>query len=324
MILVTGATGIVGTQILKQLVAQNQAVKALKRSNSDTSWTTAINHKIHWIEADILDLLALDKAFEGVSRVIHCAAVISFDNRNDAHMQHVNIEGTKNVLDLAQKHNIKKLVHISSVAALGRKTDHQEITEQAQWEASPLNTAYATSKYLAELEVWRAQEEGLPTIILNPSVIIGPGNWNSSSTQLFTHVKKGNPMYPTGSVNYVDVRDVARIAIIMANHTVQGQRFILNAGMVSYQHLFQLIAQAMNKKPPQLKVSPKLAIFVASILRVVTLFTGIKTNITREAVLLSRLTIVFSSRKVAQLLNYTFTPLQDSVAWTCQQLENKK
>lgn len=323
MILVTGASGLLGSHVLKQLLTTEKSVRAIKRGKSNTSWTSDINDKTEWVEADILDFVTLDKAFEKVTKVVHCAAIISFDNSSDAAMHKVNIEGTKNILALCEKHDIQKLIYISSVAALGRSAQKEVITESAKWISSELNTAYGTSKYLAELEVWRASEEGLDTIILNPSVIIGPAEWHSPSTNLFRHVKSGNPMYPTGKLNYVDVRDVAKIAVLFLHTESSGERYILNAGIISYKSFFKLVAITMNKKAPNLKVNPSLAIFVASILRVVRFFTGIKSNITREAVLLSQLNILFSAEKVEKKLNFKFIPIEDSIRWTCKQLENK-
>lgn len=323
MILVTGGSGILGSQIIRGLQTDNKAVRAIKRSTSDISWTSDINGDIQWIESDILDIIGLDKAFEDITHVIHCAAVVSFDNSNDLQMNNVNIEGTKNILVLCQKYNIQKLIYISSVAALGRSSNADIITEDAKWESSDLNTAYANSKYLAELEVWRAQEEGLATVILNPSVIIGPGNWNNSSINLFKHVNEGNPLYPIGSLNFVDVRDVVNIAIKFLSNNVHSERFILNAGMLSYKSFFGLVANAMHKKAPFLKVNPSLAVFVAAVLRIVKFFTGIKSNITKEAVLMSQLRILFSADKVEKQLNYKFRSVEESVHWTCEQLKKQ-
>ncbi|MCF6352271.1 MAG: NAD-dependent epimerase/dehydratase family protein [Cyclobacteriaceae bacterium] len=323
MILVTGGSGVVGAQVIKKLVGQKLAVRATKRSTSDISWTNDINNSIDWVVCDILDLLSLDKAFEGITHVVHCAAIVSFDNSIDSKMHLVNIEGTKNILTFCQKNNVKKLVYISSVAALGRATNATSIAENTKWESSSLNTAYANSKYLAELEVWRAQEEGLSTVILNPSVIIGPGNWSSSSLNLFAHVKKGNPLYPIGSINYVDVRDVANITNHFLFNATQGERFVLNAGLILYKTFFELIAKSLNKKAPSLKISPPLAIFAAYILRIVRFFTGIKFNITKEAVKLSQLSVLFSAKKVEETLNYKFKRVEDSIQWTCKQLKSK-
>lgn len=322
MILITGASGVLGSQIVRELLNTNKLVRAIKRKASNLRWTQDINKNIDWVEANMLDIMSLDKAFAGVSHVIHCAAIVSFDNSNDAQMHEVNVEGTKNILALSQKHNIEKFIYISSVAALGRFSNSEIITEDAKWESSNLNTAYAQTKYLAELEVWRAQEEGLPTIILNPSVIIGPGDLGSSSLNLFKHIKNGNPLYPIGAINYVDARDVANIVCQFLSNSDQGERFILNAGLVSYKSFFNLISKQMNKKAPFLKVNPPLAIFAASILRSVRFLTGIKSNITKEAVLLSQLAILFSAKKVEIRLGYKFRSFEDSIYWTCEQLEN--
>ncbi len=323
MILVTGASGIVGAAIIKQLHKEKKAIRALKRSASDTTWTQDINSAIEWVEADILDIMGLDKAFDKVTHVIHCAAIVSFDNSNNNLMHTINVEGTKNLLTLSQKHNIQKFVFISSVAALGRNTKTQKITENTKWEESPLNTAYANSKYLAELEVWRAQEEGLPTVILNPSVIIGPGNWNSSSLKLFSHVRNKNPLYPKGTLNYVDVRDVAIIASKLLTNNIKEERFIVSAGAIPYKTFFELVAKAMNKRAPFLKVNTSLAMFAALILRIVRFVTGTKFNITKEAVQLSQLSILYSANKVENLLNHKFIPVEESIHWTCEKLENK-
>lgn len=323
MILVTGASGLVGSQIIRYLLSINKDVRATKRKTSNLEWTSDINEFIDWIETDILDIIKLDSAFIGITHVVHCAAIVSFDNSNNEQMHTVNIEGTKNILVLCQKYNVQKLIYISSIAALGRSSKSDEITEEAKWESSTTNSSYGTSKYLAEIEVWRAQEEGLTTLILNPSVIIGPCNWSSSSVKLFKHVKTGNPLHPIGSLNYVDARDVAKIVSLFLYNNIQAERFILNAGRVSYKDFFGLIAIAMNKKAPFLKISTSLAIFVSGVLNLVKIFTGIKTNITKEAVLLSQSNKIFSASKVEKALDYNFKSLDDSIQWTVEQLKNK-
>ena len=321
MILVTGASGLVGSQIIRQFVNEKKNVRGLKREESNISWLDDISDSIEWFNGDILDFLNIEKAFEGVTHVVHCAAVVSFDNSKDALMHEVNVEGTKNVLALCDKYNIQKLVYISSVAALGRSYKANFITEDAKWVQSSLNTSYAVSKYHAELEVWRAQEEGLKTVILNPSVVIGPSNWSNSSNNLFKHVKDGNPLYPTGSLNYVDVRDLALITSKLLYNNTQAERFIISAGMISYERFFQLVAKSLNKKAPRFKVNPSLAIFVASILKVVRFLTSLKTNITKEAVMLSQLNILFVADKIEKALDFKFRTIEDSIKWTSKQLK---
>lgn len=322
MILVTGATGIVGAQIVRDLVSNKKPLKATRRTSSNISWLSDIENSIEWVEADLVDLPSLEKAFENVEYVIHCAAVVSFDNSNDLLMEKVNVEGTKNMLALSQKYNIKKFIHISSVAAIGRELNNSEITEEAKWVQSSLNTAYAVSKYQSELEVWRAQEEGLSTAILNPSVVLGPGPWDNSSLNLFKHVKNGPPVYPIGSINCVDVRDVSEAALKLLGNKIEGERFILNSEMLTYKRFFSMVAKAMNKKPPRIKISPSLAIFAASLLKVVRVLTGKKSNITKEAVILSQLNIMFSSKKAERVLGVSFKPVEESVSWTYQQIKD--
>ena len=321
MILVTGATGIVGAQIIRDLVKKNQPVKAMRRSASNTAWLADIENEVEWVEADLLDLPSLDKAFRNVEYVIHCAAVVSFDNSNDQLMEKVNVEGTKNMLALSQTYGIKKFVHISSVVAIGRDSNNTEITEETKWVQSSLNTAYATSKYQSELEVWRAQEEGLSTATLNPSVVIGPGPWSNSSLKLFKHVKSGSLFYPLGSINCVDVRDVSFAAIKLLDSEIEAERFILNGEMLTYKKFFGLVAKVMNKKPPRVRISPSLAIFAASILRVVRFLTGVKSFITKDAVILSQLNILFSSEKAKRILGSNFRPVEESISWTYQQIK---
>ncbi|MCB0494749.1 MAG: SDR family NAD(P)-dependent oxidoreductase [Cyclobacteriaceae bacterium] len=322
MILVTGATGIVGMQVVRDLVEKGYTVRAIRRKSSNVSWLADIDEKIEWIEADVVDLPSLEKAFKEVTHVIHCAAVVSFDNSNDQLMKKVNIEGTQNMLALSQKHFVKKFIHISSVAAIGRSSNNAFITEETKWTQSSLNTAYAVSKYQSELEVWRAQEEGLSTVILNPSVVIGPGPWINSSLNLFKHVKDGNPIYPVGSVNCVDVRDISLAALKLIESPIEAERFVLNSEMITYKEFFELIAKAMNKKAPRFKINPSLAIFAASILKPLKLL-GVKTNITKEAVVLSQLNTMFSSEKAERILGIKFKPVQESVNWAYQQILSK-
>lgn len=321
MILVTGASGVIGSQILRALVKNNVSVRATKRNSSDISWTNDINQKIDWVEADILDIMMLERAFKEVTHVVHCAAIVSFNNSKNDNMNLINVEGTKNVLALSQKYKIKKFVHLSSVAALGRTAQKKSINENHKWVPSELNSAYGVSKHLAELEVWRAQEEGLPTVILNPSVVIGPGNWNNSSVKLFRHVKNGSSFYMPGNFNFIDVRDVASIACTFLFNETQGQRYILNAGSVSYHKFFNTVAKAMNKKAPSVKVNFTLAIFAASVLKIVQLVTGIKSDITKEAVVSTRLSHFYSTNKIERALDFKFKELNESINWTWEQLK---
>jgi dihydroflavonol-4-reductase len=228
------------------------------------------------------------------------------------------VQGTKNVVNTCLQNGVKKLVHISSVAALGREKSQSIIDENSKWTESKLNSAYAESKYLAELEVFRAGEEGLNTVILNPSLIMAPANWNKSSAQVFKYVWKKNPFYFDGTTNIVDVRDVAEVACKLLHANLPGERFILNAASISFHDLFQKIADHFKRKPPFIKVNKNvlkiLAVadeFRAYILRTPPL-------ITRENARLADTNYFYNNQKVKQVLNFEFNPIDATLQWCCE------
>ena len=321
MILVTGATGIVGHFIVKDLVTTGHKIRAIKRAGSNIESLAQWSNNIEWVEADLLDLSALEKAFIGVDRVVHCAALVSFHQEDKAEMMNINVNGTANMVNLALDKNVQKFIHVSSVAAIGRKPNNNIIDENTKWEESENNTNYAESKYLGELEVWRAQEEGLQTIIVNPSIILGPGDWNSSSMQLFKYVKEGALFYPGGEMNFVDVRDVSNIIeILLFNDDINDERFILNAGKAYYKDVFALISENLNKSAPKFKVSSTLLIFAYILDTIKSKLLRKKSIITRESIRLSKMNYLFSNEKLKKTLNYEFKTLEDSVVWTCSEI----
>ena len=259
-ILITGATGLVGSATVRRFLADGHRVSVLHRPDSDRSLLQDVVDRIEWIEGDILDVLSLEKALDNIEYVVHAAAVVSFVPRDEAAMVKVNVEGTANVVNVCLHKGIRKLCHVSSVAALGRpnpRTIESDtpvfIDETQRWEDSPNNSAYAKTKYLAELEVWRGISEGLPAVIVNPSLILGEGDWQKSSTQLFRYVYDGKPFYTEGTVNYVDVRDIAEALYRLVNSDIEGERFILSAGSASYYELFEVIAMGFGKRPASIR-----------------------------------------------------------------------
>jgi nucleoside-diphosphate-sugar epimerase len=320
MILVTGASGIVGHFVVKDLVSAGHKIRAIKRDNSNIDNLAPWSNSIEWVEADLLDLSALEKAFIGIDRVVHCAAVVSFHLEDKAEMMNVNINGTANMVNLALENEVKKFVHVSSVAALGRKPNIDVIDENIKWEESENNSNYAESKYLGELEVWRAQEEGLPVVVVNPSVVLGPGKWNSSSMHLFKYVNEGGTFYPKGEINFVDVRDVSNIIEILLFNDIVEERFILNAGKAYYKDVFTLIGNKLNKPAPKIKVSAALLTFAYILDTIKSKLLRKRSIITKESIHLSKMNYFFSNQKLKKALNFEFKTLEDSVAWTCSEI----
>ncbi len=260
MILVTGATGLVGSHLLVALLQENEAVKALYRSNAQIEKTKkvfahknqlALFENIQWVKGDITDIPSLEMAFEKVTHVYHCAAVVSFDPREEESIRKVNIEGTANIVNCCLDFKIKKLCHVSSIAALGDLAEHETIiTEETEWNPEKPHSDYAISKYGAEMEIWRGQQEGLKTIIINPGVILGPGFENQGSGVLFKTIKKTLPFYTTGSTAFVSVLDVVSVARRLMISELSNQRYILSANSYSYKEFSVSICSALQLKQP--------------------------------------------------------------------------
>lgn len=322
MNLVTGATGLVGTAICLELLKAGRPVRALVRVGSDTSWlqkvfafreAASLFEQIEWAEGDLLDLDSLDRAMEGCTHVFHTAAVVSFNPKDEGLMLKMNATGTENVVNAALAKGIHKICHISSTAALGRVKPGQHINEDSAWEQSKLNTPYAISKYAAEREVWRANEEGLPCVILNPSIILGPGNPERSSSAMLTRIAQGINYYPGGSNGFVGLQDVARAALHLTFSEISGERFVVNAENLTYRQVFEWMAASLGVKPatkPASKTMLHIARFFESLRQ---LFTGKRATLTRASVRNACNTVFYSSEKLLAT-GFAFTPVTDSIA----------
>ncbi len=298
MIAVTGANGLLGSYIVRVLHGQKLPFIALKRKGSNIQQLEDIAEFIAWRDADVTDPDSLQEAFKDVTGIIHTAAFVSFNPRNAEKVFNVNSEGTKNVVNAALKLNIKRLLHVSSVAALGRQKHQHTLNEQNRWVDSPMNSYYAQSKYKAELEVFRGQEEGLSTVIINPSVILGYSNWDKSSSQLFKYAWQEKPFYMEGSMNYVDVRDVAQIAVNLFLSSIENERFILSAGTISFKDFFDLIARGFDKKGPFINVKKPFLKPLAFLESIRTRLTGSEPLITRETAHLAGSHFEYNAQKI--------------------------
>ena len=327
MILITGGNGLIGSAITKQLIDQNHQVRLLLRPNADTFLLGDYLNKANVIEGDILDIKSLEVAMQGVDYVIHTAAIVSFAPRDKDKMYKVNVEGTANVVNTCLDFKIRKLAFISSVAALGRpdvsrfqKNEVITINEEQKWENSPNNSNYAKTKYLAELEVWRGVAEGLTAVVVNPSVVLGEGDWKRSSTQLFKYVFDEKPFYTDGTINYVDVKDVATATLQLLFSDIENERFILNAGHTSYKYLLEKIAFGFNKEAPKTRISPLAAAFIWRVEAVRSWFTGKAPLITRETAKSASSHFIYENDKIKKSLGITFQSLNQTVQRVCKSL----
>jgi len=328
MIAITGANGLLGSFIIRKLIETNQPFIAIKRKNSDTSLLNDIVDKITWRDAAIEDLTSLTEAFENVTHVIHTAAVVSFNPRESKIILKVNIEGTQNVVNACLNAGVQRLVHISSVAALGRQKNQTFICEENKWIDSALNSTYAYSKYQAELEVFRGQEEGLSTLIVNPSVILAPTDWTKSSSQLFKYVWHQKMFYIDGSLNYVDVRDVSTIVCKLIHSKIEAERFILNGGSISFKDFFDRIAHQFKKRSPFIKLNKTFLTVIAFLEGLRSFIIGSRPLITHETARLANTRFTYNNTKIKKIINFEFQSIDSTIQWCCnyymQKINNKK
>lgn len=320
-VLVTGGTGFLGAYIIQELVAQGHTVRAIRRSPKLPFFIpAAVLEKVEWVAGDILDLVSLDEAMEGVDAVIHSAARVSFDPKEKKELFHINIDGTANVVNIALEKNIRRLVHISSVAALGRTANGDRVTEEKKWQHSKLNTQYAISKYHAEREVWRGMGEGLNVVVLNPSTILGYGDWNSSSCAIFKNTFKEFPWYTNGVNGFVDVKDVARAAVQLMNSGISAERFIVNGENWSFRQLLDTIAAGFQKKPPSREATPFLGEIAWRLEKFKSLFSGKKPLLTQQSARVAQSKTYFEHHKLLKALpGFSYTPLAQSIKHACDQ-----
>ncbi|MBS1563755.1 MAG: NAD-dependent epimerase/dehydratase family protein, partial [Bacteroidetes bacterium] len=276
-VFITGGTGFLGAYIIRALVEKGYAVRALRRRRQLPFFIpAAVFDKVEWIEGDVLEPASLENGMRGMDAVIHAAAIVSFSAADRLPMYQTNVDGTANVVNAALLTGVGRFVHISSVASLGREAGGGTVTEEKKWQDSRVNTHYAISKQLAEMEVWRGMGEGLNTVVLNPSTIIGYGDWNSSSCAIFKNVYNEFPWYTTGINGFVAVDDVAAAAVALMETPVRGERFIVNGDNWSFRQLFDTMADAFHKKRPHREATPFLGELAWRMEKFKSLFTGKK------------------------------------------------
>jgi nucleoside-diphosphate-sugar epimerase len=319
MIFVTGASGLVGSHLIQSLIDKGLLVRALYRQTIPTFKGA---EKVNWIKGDILEVATLEEAMQGVSHVYHCAAIVSFSPKQAATMLHANVEGTANVVNACIRHEIQKLVYVSSVAALGRIRKGAPVDEHMNWTPETSNSIYGKSKYLAEMEVWRGMGEGLNVAIVNPVIILGAGDWNKGSSEIFKSAYNEFPWYTTGVSGFVDVMDVIDAMQILMQSDVQGQRYIISGANLPYQEIFTRIANGFNKRPPSRRVTPLLAAIVWRLEAVKGFFTGKSPLLTKETAATAQAVVNFDNTKFLKAFpSFTYRSIEETINRTCSELK---
>ncbi|TCJ13115.1 NAD-dependent epimerase/dehydratase family protein [Flaviaesturariibacter flavus] len=319
MVLITGGTGFLGAYILKELVGRGLPVRAIRRSAKLPFFIDAeILNKVEWVEGDVLDVVSLQDAMQGVDRIIHAAAVVSFHGADRARMRQVNIDGTANVVNVALEEGVRRLVHISSVAALGRTREGGLVDESKKWSETKSNTAYARSKYAAEIEVWRGFSEGLEGAVLNPSTILGFGDWHQSSCAIFRNAWKGAPWYTEGVNGFVGVEDCARASVEILESDISEKRFIVNGDNWSFHKLLDTMADGFGKPRPSREASPLLGSIAWRMEALKSALTGQKALLTKESARVAQSRTTFSNHALLEALpGFAFAPLEEVIENAC-------
>jgi dihydroflavonol-4-reductase len=331
MIFVTGGTGLVGAHLLYELTLAGKSVKALKRETSDLQHVlktfsyysdkpNELFKQIEWINGDILDYFGLEKIMEGVTEIYHCAAIVSFDPKERKRMIANNVEGTANLVNAALEKGARKICHVSSVAALGRLDEQQLITEETNWVPSKKISGYSESKFFSEVEIWRGIEEGLNAVIVNPSIILGPANWETGSAKMFKTVWDGMKFFTRGVTGFVDVRDVVKAMILLMDEQyfekIKNQRFLISSENLSYETVFCQIADALAKPRPKYNATGGLMEMVWRVLWIISLLTRKSPLITRETAANSNVKRKFDGSKIKNYFDFEYLPVSESIKQT--------
>ena len=324
---VTGGSGLVGSHILLELAKKSEPIVALKRKTTDLSVVKELFStyslssefgKINWVDGDLSDINVLLEHLEGCENIYHAAALVSFDSSDRLELIETNIEGTSNLVDAALVIKPTKLIYLSSTSAIGKQPKTKVINETNEWDPDHKNGYYSFSKHYAEREVWRGIEEGLNAVMLNPAVILGPGKWGTSSTRMFSTVFNGLQFYTKGGNAFVDVRDVAQIAVKLADSSITNERFLILSENRSFRDIMSLIAKGLNKTPAKYLATPFMGYLAGLLSEIWSVISGASALITRDSSRSANSTQVYSNEKVLSAIRHEFILMDQSIAATCK------
>jgi nucleoside-diphosphate-sugar epimerase len=323
MILVTGGTGLVGAHLLYHLLKNDEKIRAIYRSKkriekvkevfSFYTDDASLVSKIEWFKADITDVPSMIPAFFGIEKVYHCAALISFNPKDYIEMRKVNIHGTAIIVNLSIDAKIDKICFVGSIASIGSSLNGSLITEDCEWNSQENNSDYSITKFGAEMEIWRASQEGVEVVIVNPGVILGSGLWETGSGKLFTQVYNGFKYFTEGITGFVGVKDVVKSMILLMNSNIKNERFILVAENKSFKEIFFSMANSMGKNPPSRKIKPWQTAIFWRVSWVLSKLTGKEPLLSKSSAKSAHSISRYSSEKIEKSLNFQFKKMDDVI-----------
>ncbi len=328
MNVVTGGSGFLGGHLICQLLQGGASVRALKREHSDLRRFQRIfalyfpdrapaDFPLQWLTGDVLDPAACLELIGPGDQVYHCAASVHFKDGHDEHLSLVNIQGTANIVNACVEKKAAMLLFVSSVGAFADAVDGSLISEASADSASPHSSAYANSKRAAEREVRRGLAEGLPAVIVNPSVITGPGEAENGLAALVHIVRKGLKYYPCGANGWVDVRDVACAMQRLMSPEFTGERFIISAENRPYQYILEQIALQLGVAVPATSAGSRLMKAVQRLGAIRQALLRIPNPLSRDLVRISSSVSAYDTTKLVGATGFSFRPLSQSLKDMC-------
>ncbi len=324
---VTGATGLIGSHLVLRLADEGMPVSALFRNENGKSEVFNLFQfygkenlfsQVQWVKGDVEDADDMFDLTEGMHTVFHCAAIVSYHRKEATRMLDVNINGTKNVVNACIENEVKHLIHVSSISALG-DSKGEVIDEETPRDFNDYHSNYSKGKYLSEQEVWRGIQEGLDATIVNPGVIFGPNNCTRSSGTMIARIEKGLPALPAGGSGIVSVLDVVEVMIRAAKQVPTNERYILCAENIRMSELFTKIADALHVKIGKTiakKWQIKLVFYMEAL---VEIFTGKRATITREIIRNYDEVKQFDGSKATRAFGFeyrnTFSSVEDTIRY---------
>lgn len=327
MILITGATGLLGSHLAYHLLSQGHKVRLLIRNEARKDrlaktlsfYNVSLSDfedQIQYAYGDVTDVYSLEDALGNDTEIVfHCAGLVSFSPLDKKKLLHINQEGTHNMVNASLEANVKKFVYVSSIAALGESTSPMINEHNQHFEYNPVSV-YGNSKHYGELEVWRGVEEGLEAVIVNPTVIVGPGEWDQGSPRFFRTVWKGMPFFTTGSTGFVDVRDVCRIMSDLAFSNVKNQQFILNNENLNYKQFFNMVADQLSVRRPRFEAQPWMMYAIAGIMGFLSKITRRPAQINSDTAVSAFTQTLYDNSKIQETLQTKLKGIEEAISFT--------
>ncbi len=315
-ILVTGATGFIGSHITRKLLQRGERVKILLRKSSKTSNIEDMD--VERVYGDVMDMNSVNEALKGCDTLYHTAGVASFRKEDYQKMEEINVKGTSNILNAALNAGIKKVVHTSSVAAIGVDSHRGIANEETEYSLDYLGVKYLDTKHRGEQIALELAKQGLPLVVVNPATVIGTGDIYLSSTAfILWFYKKKFPGYMDGTLNMVDVEDVAEGHILAAEKGKVGERYILGNQNFTLLELFNLLEEVTGVPKPKMKIPYFMALISGYFVeRILGMSFPNYSTMDLDSVKLSKLKWHFDCSKAKEELGYSPSDIKESIRKT--------